>query len=70
MNTTLLITLRLGMVNSLETALSPRRICRTNPIRQLLASKHLSGLHKSGVVEFMRKQFVEFTSFVQSPLRH
>ncbi|MFA1710299.1 transcriptional regulator [Peribacillus frigoritolerans] len=57
MNTTLLITLRLGMVNSLETALSPRKICRTNQILQLSASKHLSGLHKSGVLEFMGKQF-------------
>ncbi|MED3789135.1 hypothetical protein P4576_18300 [Peribacillus frigoritolerans] len=33
-----------------------------------MASKYISGLHKSGVVEFIRKQFVEFTSFVQSPL--
>ncbi|MBR8645592.1 hypothetical protein KEH51_20695 [[Brevibacterium] frigoritolerans] len=30
--------------------------------------QNISGLHKSGVVEFIRKQFVEFTSFVQSPL--
>lgn len=37
-------------------------------IRHPLASKHLSGLHKSGAVEFMRKQFVEFTSFAQSHL--